>query len=170
MQAKPLKPQTSREKRAFAWIMTLGSYQIPGFVADTSLSSVETGAGLNRSERALFIHHDPSHLPVNKPLMALRTRFQLTCQTDRFSTSETHLVKQLQIYVLCSLQTMRSDICWGLIGERFFWCNCLTLLFSYFQCVYFEIVFQTVRNTHVSWLLHNFVCGLGILSCSYVTL
>lgn len=151
--------------------MILGPCQIPGCVANTMLGSVEAQGGLNRSERALFIHHHPSHLPVNKPLKALWTRYQRTCQNDRLSTSGTHLVKQVQIYVLCSLQRKKSNICWEFICEVFFqfgksdrWC--VVQLFS--VCLLWN-GFPNCQKL-VSCLLFNSVCVLGVLSCSCITL
>lgn len=118
--------------------------------ANMTLSSEESQGGLNCSETALFFHHYPSHLSVNKPLVALRMRFQPTCQKDGFSTSGSHFVKQVQIYVFWKRKLLGAYE-WSVFS--IFFCYCLTsnVLFCYFQPVYF-------------------VCVLGILGCLRVTL
>lgn len=71
--------------------------------ANISVSSVEVQGGLSCSETALFLSHHPSFSCVNKLLIALQTTLQLAHQTNAFSTTETHLIKQVQIYVFCIL-------------------------------------------------------------------
>lgn len=108
--------------------------------ANISVSSVEVQGGLSCSKTALFFNHHPSLSCVNKPLVGLQMRLQLAHQTNAFSTIETHLIKQMQIYVFCILRWKRKQL---RACRRSSICVCLSSKFSlfwYFQCLLWKFL------------------------------
>lgn len=122
--------------------------------ANMTVSSEETQGGLNSSETALFFHRYPSHLSVNKPLIAVWTRFQPTCQKDGFSTSGSHFVKQVQIYVFLRRKLLGA-YGWSVFSLLFVivWPvkNCYAIFSLFSLCAFW-----------VSWVVRMWLCRLTI--------